>query len=186
MTTRGAIACVALLRAVNVGGNNKLPMKDLAGMFTALGCEAVETYIQSGNVVYRANAALAARIPTLVTRAIEERFGFQVPVVTRTVAELRTVVETNPFLSAGVEQEQLHVAFLADAPLPERIAQLDPQRSPPDAFAVRGRNVFLHYPNRVGRTKLTNAYLDAKLGTVSTVRNWCTVLMLLDMAEKKK
>ncbi len=175
---------VALLRGVNVGGKNKMPMRDLFMMFTLAGCEAVETYIQSGNVVFKAGSALAARIPTLIASGIEERFGYRVSVVVRTAEELRDVVRDNPFLSAGVDAERLHVAFLADVPEDDRVAQLDPDRSPPDAFQVRGREIFLYCPNGLARTKLTNGYFDSKLATTSTVRNWRTTLTLLTMADR--
>ena len=172
---------VALLRGVNVGGKNKLPMRDLTVMLTLAGCEAVENYIQSGNVVFKAGAVLAARIPTLMASGIEERFGYRVPVVT--AEELRDIVRGNPFLNAGADAERLHVAFLADAPGSDRVAQLDPDRSPPDAFFVRGREIFLYCPNGLARSKLTNDYFDSKLATTSTVRNWRTVLTLQAMAD---
>lgn len=174
---------VALLRGVNVGGKNKLPMKELAAMFAETGCGEVRTYIQSGNVVFRAGEALARRVPVGIAGAISERFGLQVPVVTRTVDEMRAVVRHNPFLRAGADANTLHVAFLAERPSPARVAALDPDRSPPDQFAVRGRDVYLHLPNGGARSKLTSAYFDARLATVSTVRNWRTVLALLALAE---
>ena len=137
---------IALLRGINVGGKNKLPMRDLNEIFTLAGSEAVETYIQSGNVVFRAGVALASSLPTLISSGIEERFGYRVPVVLRSVEELRDLVDNNPFLNAHVETEKLYVVFLADLPQSDRVALLDPHRSPPDAFLVRGREVFLHCP----------------------------------------
>ena len=184
MSTDPVATYAALLRGVNVGGKNKLPMRDLIEMFTLAGCEAVETYIQSGNVVFKAGSALAARIPTLIASGIEDRFGYRVSVVVRTAEELRDVVSGNPFLSAGVDAERLHVAFLADVPERDRAAQLNPDRSPPDAFQVRGREIFLYCPNGLARTKLTNGYFDSKLGTISTIRNWRTTLTLLTMADR--
>jgi uncharacterized protein (DUF1697 family) len=102
-------------------------------------------------------------------------------VVTRTAGELRGVLRGNPFLRAGAEAETLHVMFLADRPTPARVAALDSRRSPPDEFEVKGREVYLRLPNGGARTKLTNAYFDAKLATTSTVRNWRTVLKLVEM-----
>ena len=174
---------VALLRGVNVGGKNKLPMENLRAMFTLAGCEAVETYIQSGNVVFKAGGALATRIPTLIARGIEERFGYRVPVLVRTLDELRDVVRANPFLGTVDDTKSLHVAFLRETPESDKVARLDPDRSPPDAFRVRGREIFLRCPNGLARTRLTNDYFDSKLATTSTVRNWRTVLMLLTMAQ---
>jgi uncharacterized protein (DUF1697 family) len=171
----------ALLRAVNVGGKNKLPMKDLAEMFADAGCADVVTYIQSGNVVFRATEACAARVPAAIAKAVGDRLGFRAPVVMRTAGELRGVARGNPFLRAGAEPESLHVMFLADRPSPARVATLDPRRSPPDEFVVVGREIYLRCPNGVGRSKLTNAYFDSKLATTSTMRNWRTVVKLVEM-----
>jgi len=174
---------VALLRGVNVGGRNKLSMGDLTAMFKRAGCEACKTYIQSGNMVFKARPALAAGIPTLIASEITERFGYRVPLVVRTVEDLREIVNTNPFLSTGVDSKWLYVAFLADSPESSRVTELDPHRSPQDSFLVRGREIFMYCPNGMGRTKLTNEYFDSKLATTSTVRNWRTVSTLLQMAD---
>ncbi len=180
--TTGEQRYVALLRGVNVGGKNKLPMADLRDIFTAAGYAAVQTYIQSGNVVFEAAPDLAERMPEIVTGAVRRRFGYETAVVVRSREELRQVVASNPFDTSG-DPRLLHVAFLENAPGAEAVSRLDPERSPPDAFAVRGRNVYLHYPNGVARSKLTNEYLAAQLQSVSTMRNWRTVLTLLDMIE---
>jgi uncharacterized protein (DUF1697 family) len=173
---------IALLRGINVGGKNRLPMKDLADLFVDAGCADVETYIQSGNVVFRARATVARAIAPAVEGAIVKRFGLRVPVVTRTAVELSTVARKNPFFASGVEADKLHVAFLAEAPSTSRAAALDPRRSAPDELVVRGRDIYLHLPQGAARTKLTNAYFDSALKTVSTIRNWRTVLALVDRA----
>jgi len=173
---------VALLRGINVGGKNRLPMAALAEIFTAAGCRNVRTYIQSGNVVFAAGPKAAERIPAVVARAIRASHGLEVPVVLRSSEELRGVVARNPFLKKRVDPQSLHVAFLADAPERSRGASLDPERSPGDSFVLRGREIYLHLPKGVGKSKLTNAWFDSKLGTTSTLRNWRTVLELLDMA----
>ena len=90
-------------------------------------------------------------------------------------------VRDNPFLKAGLPQQMLHVYFLADMPSSDAVKSLDPQRSAPDAFHISGREIYLHLPNGMARTKLTNAYFDSKLKTVCTARNWATVLKLLEM-----
>ena len=171
---------VALLRGVNVGGRNKLPMAGLRDVCTEAGCAAVQTYIQSGNVVFEAAQDLAERVPEIVSIAIRRRFGFETAVVVRSKEELRQVVASNP-LDTSADPRFLHVAFLENSPGADAVARLDPERSPPDVFEVRGGNVYLHYPNGVARSKLTNEYLAAQLQTVSTTRNWRTVLALLEM-----
>ncbi len=173
---------VALLRGINVGGKNKLPMKDLCALASAAGCAEVRSYIQSGNLVFRIAPALGERVAGLIGAAVEKRFGFRPPVVIRSAAELRKVSADNPFLGAGADPTTLHVAFLADRPSAAQVAALDPNRSPPDRFTVRDREIYLTCPNGLGRSKLTNAYFDAKLATVSTLRNWRTVLELIELS----
>lgn len=172
---------VALLRGINVGGRNKLPMRELAAMFVDVGCEDVRTYIQSGNVVFRAPPKIANGIPARIIDAIAASHGFQIPVVMRTVSDFDRIVRGNPFLAAGADPAKLHVGFLAAAPEPTEIARLDPNRSPPDAFEVRDREVYLHFPAGVARSKLDNAYFDRTLDTVCTIRNWRTVCRLHEM-----
>ena len=174
---------VALLRAINVGGRNSLPMKTLVGMFEALGCRNVRTYIQSGNVVFEASDALHRRLPKAVHDAIQKQCGFSVPVVTRSEAELEKVARAHHFAKRTEDPKALHVAFLADVPAKDRIALLDPKRSPPDEFKLIGRDLHLLMPNGVGSSKLTNVYLDAKLGTVSTLRNLATIQKLHAMCQ---
>jgi uncharacterized protein (DUF1697 family) len=172
---------LALLRGINVGGKNKLPMKDLTGMFAAAGCADVRSYIQSGNVLFKATPTLAAQLPTAIAARITERFGYQTPVVLRTAVELADIVAGNPFLEQGGDEDALHVLFLSSLPTPGLIRTLDPGRSPPDAFIVKGREVYLQLPNGVARSKLTNAYFDSRLKTTSTGRNWRTVNKLLEL-----
>ena len=170
----------ALLRGINLGAR-RLPMKDLAAMLEDAGCAGVRTYIQSGNVVYRAAPALARRVPAIVEREIAVRYGFECPVVTRSAAEIDGIVEGNPFPDAVAEPKTLHVGFLRDRPGKPQVAALDPDRSPPDAFVVRGREIYVHYPKGSARSKLTPQYFDPRLETVSTFRNWRTVLALQEM-----
>jgi uncharacterized protein (DUF1697 family) len=182
----GPSVFVALLRGINVGGNNKLPMKELVAIFERAGCLGVRHYIQSGNVVFGAREELGRRISSLVAKAIARDHGFEVPVIVRTAAEIRKVAKANPFLrgDGDVEPKTLHVMFLADAPAKDRASALDANRSPPDAFAIKGREIYLSLPNGAARTKLTNAYFDAALRTTSTARNWNTVLELARMSEE--
>lgn len=175
---------VALLRGINVGGKNPLPMKELVRMFEAAGCGNVQTYIQSGNVIFDAPAG-ASSIGHAVSAIVEKRFGYRVPVILRTAPQLGKVIIGNPFLKAGADLKTLHVYFLARAPGAAEVATLEPARSAPDAFHVLGQEIYLHLPNGIGRSKLTNAYFDAKLATVSTARNWSTVLKLVEMLQAR-
>jgi len=104
-------------------------------------------------------------------------------VILRSVEELAAVVRGNPFLQAGAAESELHVAFLQEVPEAARVAALDPNCSPGDEFRVIGREVYMRLPNRAGQCKLTNAWMDSRLATVSTGRNWRTVCALLEMAQ---
>jgi uncharacterized protein (DUF1697 family) len=169
----------ALLRGINVGGKAKLPMKELAAIFAACGATGVKTYIQSGNVVFASEDAEAC--VAAVTAAIAKQYGYPGRIVLRSGAEMKSCLANNPFARAGAEESALHVYFLAEAPRPDAVKGLDAGRSTPDEFVVKGREVFLFLPNGMARTKLTNAYFDSRLGTVSTARNWRTVGALVGM-----
>ena len=173
---------IALLRGINVGGKNRLPMKDLAAMFVDAGCDGVRTYIQSGNIVFGADPTLAEDVPSLISASILDRFGYQVPVVARRARDLEAIVQANPFVGAGAETDRLHVVFLAELPDGEHLEALGPDRSPPDEFVVRCREIYLHCPNGLARSKLTNSYFDSRRSTTSTMRNWKTMRKLLELA----
>lgn len=166
---------VALLRGINVGGNHKLPMVDLAKLFLDQGCTDVKTYIQSGNVVFTSKKPPIAALEA----AIVERFGFEAPIVLRTAAELQQTLRSNPL---GDDANKLHVAFLRDLPTAAAVAKLDPDRSPGDVFRVVGRDVYFAFAVGAGSTKFNATWLDRGLGTVSTWRNWKTVNTLAAMA----
>lgn len=172
---------VAFLRGINVGGKHLLPMKDLSEIFGSVGCKEVRTFIQSGNVLFSAAPTAESWLTNQIMTAIQKKFGFNAPVVLRTLPELEEAVAANPYLPQVADTKALHVYFLQTAPAQEAIAALDPNRSAPDTFAARNREVYLYLPNGMARTKLTNAWFDGKLKTVSTARNWQTTLKLLEL-----
>lgn len=169
---------VLLLRSVNLGGKNRLPMVELSALVARLGGQHVRTYIQSGNVACGLSPEAADALPMALADQIEARFGFRSPVVMREAAELERAVAAWPW---DVPEGERYLYFLADLPAPERVAALDPNRSPGHRFTVIGREVHAHMPDNVAGTKLTNAWLDRQLKTVSTARNWRTTLAMLDL-----
>jgi uncharacterized protein (DUF1697 family) len=175
---------VALLRGINVGGRSMVAMSALKGMFSAAGGAEVRTWIQSGNVLFRAGPAAAGEIAADVAATIARRLGLEVAVIVRTGDELDRVTKANPFLRRGADPKSLHVMFLEGRPSSARIAALDPGRSPPDEFVVQGAEVYLMCPNGVARTKLGNAWFEGKLGMRATMRNWRTVLKLAALARQ--
>lgn len=150
-------------------------MSALAEMFRALGHRSVSTYIQSGNVRFEP-ATAAVNLEAEVEAAITHTFGHSVSVIVRSVEEIREIGGLSPFAASPPEQHM--VVFLREAPAAEKIAGLDPARSPPDQFAVRGREIYAACPNGFARTKLTLDWFEKRLGTVGTARNWKTVGVL--------
>jgi uncharacterized protein (DUF1697 family) len=172
---------VALMRGINVGGKNKLPMKELAGYFADAGCSDVRTYIQSGNVIFRAGNPVLKGLTGQITERIATEFGYKVPDVLRSEEELSDAIANNPFLKPDADENAHYMMFLGDIPAAEAIARLDAGRSPGDEFHVRGRDVYLYLRTGAADTRLTNAWFDKQLQTVSTARNWRTVLKLQEL-----
>lgn len=172
-----AFTHVALVRGINVGGKNMLPMKALADLFAAAGCADVKTHIQSGNVLFNADSDLASTLASKLSSEIAERHGISTRIVLREAGELSDAIAANPF-SDDVEKGLIYVMFLAAPPDPSLISLLDPQRSPPDEFAVLGREIFLRLPNGAANTKLTIDYFESLLKTFGTARNWRTLVGL--------
>lgn len=179
---RSPTTYVALLRGINLGARNKVAMPALRTLVESLGHEDVQTYIQSGNVVFRSAAAkkdLAADLEA----AIAGEFGVKAAVVLRTRAEVEKAVAGNPFVAAGADENALHVVFLGSPPTKAAAKTLDPDRSPPNEFALRGAEVYLHCPNGFGRSKLSVDWFERKLGGPATIRNWRTVTTLAELCK---
>lgn len=178
-TTRYA----ALLRAVNVGGKNSVPMERLRAVLEERFAD-VSTLLQSGNVLLSSTESEPA-ISAGVSGAIASAFDLRIPVIVRSAAEIATIVSTNPFLalSAKPDVTTLHVAFLLERPRAADLQGLDPDGSPPDACRVSRRDVYLSYPNGSARTRLTLGYLERSLGVQGTARNWRTVLRIASLLD---
>ena len=159
-------------------------MADLRALFSSLGFEDVATYIQSGNVVFRSPTADEDAVVARLEREIAGAFAVSPSVLLRTPAEFEAIAASNPFLSRKADLSKLHVVFLDRDPPTTAAAELDPERSPPDEFALEGRELYLHLPNGAGRSKLTLDYLERVLGVRGTQRNWNTLLRLLELARR--
>ena len=172
---------VALLRGINVGGRSKLPMAQLRALAIECGLAEVRTYIQSGNLVFASPdpaAAVAGRLEATIAAA-----GGPAPrVAVRSRDELAAVVAGNPYLEQSTDAKQLHVAFLVEGADPAPLDELDLPGFAPEELTVRGRETYLYLPNGIGRSKLAEA-LSRPKSTDATVRNWRTVLKLLELAE---
>ncbi len=174
----------ALLRGINLAGRNKISMAELKALLVSLGFEDVVTYVQSGNVVFRSRAGKADDVSATIERAIATELGVNAAVMLRTPAQLRKVAVGNPFVDDESDPTRLLVVFLDRSADRTAQAQLDPERSPPDRFAVRGREIYLHVPNGFGRSKLTVDYFERRLGRKGTARNWKTVTKLVALLDE--
>ena len=164
----------ALLRAVNVTGVNRVPMKALAELIVSLGHGDVVTYIQSGNVALT-SVLDGASLRTQLRDAINQEFALTIDLTVFDATELAAVAASSPYVVDGAPMDSTYVGFLGELPTAEAIARLDPDRSPPDEFTVIDRAVHLLYRNGAGKTKLTSAYFERALSTMMTVRNWNTI-----------
>jgi len=169
-------AMVALLRGVNVGGRSSLAMADLRAAAEACGFGNPRTYIQSGNLVFEAKGKPAAAAKKLAAE-LATTTSVQPEVVVRTQAEMQAVVAESPYLARGEDPRHLHVVFLAESAAP---SLPDLSKYAPEEATVVGREVHFFLPNGVGRSKLA-ADLGRRKDAVGTMRNWRTVVKLVEM-----
>jgi uncharacterized protein (DUF1697 family) len=162
---------VALLRGINIGPRRRVAMADLRELLASLGYEDVQTYVQSGNAVFRSGSK-----PDV--KRIEAELGQDIAVLIRTAKEMTAVVEGNPFLAGGADPSHLHVTFLDGTPK----GSIEPPAGASEQIAIAGREAYLHFPDGYGRTKLTNAAFEKKLSVRATTRNWRTVTTLAELA----
>jgi uncharacterized protein (DUF1697 family) len=170
------VELVALLRAVNLGSHNKVPMAVLKPLITDLGYTDVATYIQSGNV-WLTNGDTEQRVAEAVHDAIAAQFNLDIAVIVRPVRELQGLCDANPYLDDKVDVGRLGVTFFAPG-ADEAALAAAAARYAPDVMTVQGRNGFVYVASGFGTTKLTNAWLERIAGVPATTRNWKTVVKL--------
>jgi uncharacterized protein (DUF1697 family) len=176
---------IALLRGINVGGHNRVPMAELRALCTGLGWDDVRSYIQSGNLVLAAGAG-PADLEAELERAIEERFGFAIPVVVRAAAHWPAYVAGNPFPEASQrEPNRVMLALSKQPPAPHAAKRLGERAADGERIARAGDALWVHFAGGSARSKLTPAVLDRLVGSPVTTRNWRTVLRLAEMARDR-
>ena len=175
---------ISMLRGVNVGKANRIKMDALRALYESLRLEEPQTYVQSGNVVFKTEERDVARLTKRIEDGIERKFGFHSDVVLRTVSELREVVAKNPFAKRrGIHPGKLLVTFLAGAPHADARDKMSKLKTDPEELRIEGREVYVYFPNGMGRSKLPWPAIGRALGTSGTGRNWNSVTKLLEMAE---
>jgi uncharacterized protein (DUF1697 family) len=173
---------VVLLRGVNVGGANRLAMADLRTLVTSLGHAQVTTYIQSGNIVLSSAKSDRAVLAAEICAGIEQAHGLVVSAVLRTPDELRRSLADNPFTDAA-DAARVLITFLSAAPRAVDVERLEAERFLPDRFELRGSDLYGHYPNGAGRSKMTLDYFEKRLAVRGTSRNLNTVAKLIELAD---
>jgi uncharacterized protein (DUF1697 family) len=173
-----------LLRAINLAGRSTVAMADLREVFTALGFADVRTLLQTGNVVFRGDRAADPALEALLEAETAQRLGLRTDFMVRAADEWAEMIARNPFANAAArDPSHLVVMFLKQAPDAAAVAALQAAVTGPEQVAVHGRHAYVHYAAGIGRSRLTNAVLDTKLGTRGTGRNWNTVLKLAAMLD---
>jgi uncharacterized protein (DUF1697 family) len=178
---------VALLRAVNVGGRNRIAMSDLRALLEGLGYSDVRTHLQSGNAVFTVSGAAsedAERLAREIEGALARELELAAKVLVRSRAQLERTIAANPLLDVADDHARLLVTFLSGAPDPEVLDELTPAEFEPDVYAAGEREIYAWYPDGVRATKLSNAFWERRLGVVATGRNWRTVTRLLELMDE--
>ncbi len=175
---------ISLLRGVNVGGYHKIKMDALRALYESLGLRDPQTYVQSGNVVFRTDAADVVRLSNRIEKGIEGRFGFRPRVIMRTTSELRDVIARNPFAARRtIDPSRLLVTFLAAVPSQEACNKVLRMETGPEELQISGREFYMYFPSGMARPKLSWTAVEQALKTPGTGRNWSTVTKLLDITE---
>jgi uncharacterized protein (DUF1697 family) len=175
---------ISMLRGVNVGGHNRIKMDALRALYESMRLRDPQTYVQSGNVVFRTEERDLVLLAKRIQNGIERSFGFRPEVILRAASELRDVIARNPFANRrGIDPSKLLVSFLARDPGPEARDKVLKIKSDPDELRIDGRELYVYFPNGMARPKLSWPAVERALKTPGTGRNWNSVTKLLEMAE---
>lgn len=173
---------VCLLRAINILGRNKIKMVELREECSSLGFENPRTLLQSGNLVVNSRLRSHAKVSRLLEGAIEERFGFKCPVITRRPTEVESALEGLPYTSAKLNPSHVMLMFLEKNPTKSALETLRQKHVGPEEFELGDRVLYGNYVDGVGRSKLTSHLIERTLEVVGTARNVNTVKKLIDLA----
>jgi uncharacterized protein (DUF1697 family) len=172
----------AFLRAVNVGGTGKIAMANLKALAADIGLGDPKTLLQSGNLVFEAGAKSPAALEKLLEKEVESRLGLKTVFMVRTGADMKRVLARNPFPSeAKSDPSRLHVYFLKDDATAAAVTALNAAIKGPETAKGKGREIYISFPDGMGKSKLTHAMIEKHLGTRVTARNWNTVNKLAEM-----
>ena len=180
------IKYVAILRGINVSGQKKINMNDLKLLLAKAGFGDVKTYIQSGNVLFESAEMDVDGLRKKMEQTIFDAYDFEVPIIIRTVLELKEVVKNNPFFGQNdVETNMPYVTFLDEKPVQTNVDKINSAQFLPDIFVISGKEIYIVCPNGYGNTKLSNVFFENKLKLTATTRNWKTVNELVRLSEEE-
>ena len=171
---------VSMLRGVNVGGHSRIKMKPLQELYEFLGLQNVRTMLQSGNVLFTSGLKDRDRLARRIEQEIERRFELKVTVLLRTLGDLKMLVERGPTLAENADPRKLLVMFLDGVADARTQKALLTAHKGPEMIEIRGPEIYLYYPDGVGRSKLSNAFIEARLNLAGTSRNWNTLKKLIE------
>lgn len=174
---------ILLLRGINLASRNRIAMPELRAALTGAGFDDVRTYLQSGNVVL-SSSTKAEEVVRKVERLIAKEFGLDVPVVSRTRAQLAKVVAANPLQKIAKNPKRYQVSFLEAKATRELIRRVEEAAVPPEQVVAVGREIYAWHPDGVGRSQLWALLGSQRLGVTATSRNWTTVTSLLKLADE--
>lgn len=174
---------ISILRGINVGTGRKVPMADLKKLCENMGLQNLQTYIQSGNVVFELpQPESVSELETRLQKAFTQAFGFDIPVLIRSDKEWAGSIAKNPFWNdPNADINLLHMTLLKEIPAVAKIEAILQLDFSPDQFQIVGNNVFIYCANGYGKTKITNDFFEKKLGVEASTRNWKTVMKLHEM-----
>lgn len=176
---------IAWLRGINVGGNKVIKMQDLKATLGTLPFRNVRTYIQSGNVVFESEALTGEGLAEMISGKIQESFGFEVPVIIRSLEELEAVIAGNPFPQSEPEAfKRLYVSFLAAEPAADALEKIRPYEEGADQVRVIGKEMYTLYETSISESPLFKVPFDKLLGVALTARNWNTLNKVAALARK--
>ncbi len=173
---------ISILRGINVGGKRKILMTDLKALYSKLGFNNIITYIQSGNVIFEANdTSNIAEMENKIAQEISTQYGFDVPVIIRTMEAWNTAINENPFFDENIDIKQFHLTILKEIPNPELVHNLSDKDYAPDKIHIHSNHVYIQCEGKYHQSKLTNNFIEKKLQTSATTRNWKTVLKINEL-----
>ena len=174
---------IALLRGINIGPHKRMKMEKLRASCERLGFAGVKTYIQSGNVIFKAPKLSPAALSKKLGECIVKDFGFSAEVISRGREGLKAIIDRNPFTKErGIDLSKLHVLFLSEAPSEAALNKLQALTLAPDRAHSYGQEIYFYFPNGVSGSSLWKHPLDRVLSVAATMRNWKTVRTLYQMA----